>query len=92
MSDNIIIIEDSNGKKTEYIEIDTFKKSKNTYIVLLDINNKHDDTDNVLLIKLNHKKNNNEHIIITEKKELAKVINLFLKRWNHTRKISFINT
>lgn len=92
MYDDIIIINDNKGNKSEFIKIDMFEISKNIYFALLDINNKKDNIKNILLAKTNHNdKNNTELIIISNEKELSKTINLFLKQWGNEEEIEFVN-
>lgn len=80
MEDNIIILEDEHGNQIEFAVIDVYELEGNTYFALLEVLPEGEETDEVLLMKVEGEGDDAELIMIDEEEELQAAFNEFLKR------------
>ena len=52
MNDNIIMLEDENGNTVEFEAIDVFEFNRKTYFALLEVLPEEEETDEVLLMRV----------------------------------------
>jgi hypothetical protein len=80
MEDNIIILEDEHGNQVEFAVIDVYELEGSTYFALLEVLPEGEETDEVLLMKVEGEGDDAELIMIEEEEELQAAFNEFLKR------------
>lgn len=80
MEDNIIILEDAEGNSIEFETIDVYEFSDNTYFALLEVLPEGEETDEVLIMRVEGEGDDAELITIDDENELQAAFNEFLRR------------
>lgn len=81
MEDNIIVLEDQDGKQIEFAAIDVFELNDETYFALLEVMDEGEETDEVLIMKVdNTEEENPELMMVEDEAELEAAFAEFLRR------------
>lgn len=82
MEDNIIMLEDENGNQIEFETIDVYEFNDATYFALLEIMPEGEETDEVLLMKVEEGETEEDTslVMIEDEAELQAAFDEFVKR------------
>ena len=81
MEDNIIILEDEQGKPCEFMPIDVFEFNEKTYFILLEvIEGSTEETDEVVIMRVDGEDDDAELVSIDDDDELQAVFDEFVRR------------
>ncbi len=81
MEENIIMLEDENGNQIEFEAIDVYELNGNTYFALLEVLPQGEETDEVLIMKVDDTDEENpELMMVSDEAELQEAFAEFLRR------------
>ena len=81
MEENIIMLEDENGNQIEFEAIDVYELNGNTYFALLEVLEEGEETDEVLIMKVDDTDDENPELIqVSDEDELEEAFKEFLRR------------
>lgn len=81
MEENIIMLEDENGNQIEFEAIDVYELNGNTYFALLEILPEGEETEEVLIMKVDDTDDENpELVMVSDEAELEEAFEEFLRR------------
>jgi hypothetical protein len=82
MEDNIIMLEDADGNQIEFEAIDVFEFSGNTYFALLEVMPEGQETDEVLIMKVEYGETDEdtELVMPDSEEEMQLAFNEFVRR------------
>ena len=81
MDDNILILEDENGNAVEFMVYDVYELNGKTYFALLEvIEGSTDDTDEVVIMRVDGEDDDAELVSIEDDAELQAAFDEFVRR------------
>ena len=81
MEENIIMLEDENGNQIEFEAIDVYELNGNTYFALLEILPEGEETEEVLIMKVDDTDDENPELVMVEDEaDLEEAFEEFLRR------------
>ena len=81
MEENIIMLEDETGNQIEFEAIDVYELNGNTYFALLEILPEGEETEEVLIMKVDDTDDENpELVMVSDEAELEEAFEEFLRR------------
>lgn len=81
MEENIIMLEDENGNQIEFEAIDVYELNGNTYFALLEVLEDGEETDEVLIMKVDDTDEENPELMqVSDEEELEEAFKEFLRR------------
>ena len=81
MEENIIMLEDENGNQIEFEAIDVYELNGNTYFALLEVLGEGEETDEVLIMKVDDTDDENPELMqVSDEDELEEAFKEFLRR------------